>query len=147
MIDIEAFQEANPTLRPRIDVDSRVRVGIQIPREDLLEVASNHVQSDLSDDQALLCPATAPGFAFQQKAWAKFSVRTLKSIRWETDMWQKLYLDNTRKQYIWHFTANHDWAVDVLEDRKDLGFKYLLHGQSGSGKSLTVGKCVCCQPH
>jgi hypothetical protein len=139
MIDLEAFQEANPTLRPKIDVDTRVRKALQSAPEDLLERPHAAEQSDLAEEEALLCPATAPGFAFQQKLWAKFSVRVLRPIHWKSSMWKELNMEGNRKQYIWDLTANHDWAVDVSADRKDLGLKYLLYGRTGSGKSLTVG--------
>jgi hypothetical protein len=140
MIDLQAFQEVHPKHRPQLEMDTRVRKALETPPDDVLDKSHGLVDSSLTDEQALVCPATAPGFAFQSKTWAKFTVRVLKPIGWQGGTWEELNMDEDRKQYIWKLTANHDWALDVRADRKDLGLKFLLHGRSGSGKSLTVGK-------
>jgi hypothetical protein len=141
MIDLEAFSEANPVFRPRIAVDTRVRKPLAPPPDDVLHGSRACTDSNLTDEQALVCPATASGFAFQSKVWAKFTVKALEPISWQVGMWKNVNMDEDRKQHIWTLTSNHDWAQNVRADRKDLGLKYLLHGRSGSGKSLTVGKC------
>jgi hypothetical protein len=143
MIDLQAFDEANPGFRPKIDVDTRIRQALAPPSEDILDESQARMDSTLTDEEALLCPATASGFAFQAKAWAKFTVRGLKPIVWQKGLWKGLSMDEDRKQYIWELTRGHDWALNVPADQKDLGLKYLLHGRSGSGKSLTVGKYSC----
>ena len=140
MIDIQTYEETNPSLRPTLDIDTRVLKALKSPPNDILENPEACTESDITEEEALLCPATAPGFSFQSQTWARFKVGLLKPIGWRGGMWEKLNMDEERKQYIWKLTANHDWALNVPRDRKDLGLTYLLHGKSGSGKSLTVGK-------
>lgn len=144
MIDLEAYQEANPILRPKIDVDSKVSRQLSAPPEDILASSDTGNNATLTDEEALFSPATVPGFAFQHKAWAKFYVQSLQAIHWPVGTWEDLTLDTDRKRIIWDFTSLHNWDMEgTMVQEKDLGMKFILHGPTGSGKSLTVGKYEC----
>jgi hypothetical protein len=141
MIDAEAFCQADPTSRPSLDLDGRVEVQLRLAREDLLEQFHTGEQIGITERQALIAPATAPGFAFDEKIWARFHVNCLKPIGWESRKWDQLRLDSKRKTDIFRLVTAHNIGTNRDTAKiKGLGLVFLLFGPTGSGKSLTVGK-------
>jgi hypothetical protein len=144
MIDAEAFCQADPISRPTLDLEGRVRAQLKPAPEDLLENFQAHQQEEqlsITDEHALTAPASAPGFSFEEKLWAKFGVKSLRPITWASEKWDQLRLDENRKKDIWRLVNTQIGARNPETARKKgLGLVFLLYGQTGSGKSFTVGK-------
>jgi hypothetical protein len=98
----------------------------------------------MTDDQALLCPARASGFALGAKNWALFLVDGVHEVKWRDGAFEKLQLESTSKSTIQALVQTHnptDQFDDFIKD-KGKGLILLLYGPPGCGKTLTAGKSL-----
>jgi hypothetical protein len=95
----------------------------------------------LSDYQALLCPARVRGFALTEKQWGFFLVDNVRGIVWSESVFQRLELEPLVKKKVRalveiHYSNNFDDGIAG----KGKGLVFLLHGPPGTGKTLTAGE-------
>jgi hypothetical protein len=84
-------------------------------KEDRFMSHLNTPAYNITDDQALLCPARVRGFAFLEKMWAFFLVDKVQEIEWQPSAFQSLELDPRMKSAILALVETHrdDDAFDV----------------------------------
>jgi hypothetical protein len=150
MLDTDTFNKENPDLVPKLDTPSSIKTDLRPPTGD--------DTYDMTDEQALLSPAYALGFYFEDKLWALYMIRGCEETKWSETKREEPQIEGKRKDVIMRLVTNHYPAIDVLSiKKKGAGLIFLLYGLSGSGKTLTVGKsssigvemffadaCCCC---
>ena len=91
------------------------------------------------DRQALLAPPKIGGMALDEDSWYKFWIDELKSIDWNSALWDDLDLEPVRKETIRTLVDCHD-SSKYEPSAKGLGLILFLRGPPGTGKTSTVGK-------
>ena len=104
------------------------------PKEQLLQG-----QGCLLEDQALLAPPKIGGMALDQDGWYSFWIDELKSIDWNSALWDNLDLEHFRKETVRTLVDCHD-SSKYDSYAKGLGLISFLRGPPGTGKTATVGK-------
>jgi SpoVK/Ycf46/Vps4 family AAA+-type ATPase len=99
----------------------------------------------MSDDQAVLCPASVRGFSLANKKWVFFLVDKVTDVKWNTDALDKLELKDESKDTINALVKAHGRQMSSLQSQfrdiipgKGLGLVFLLAGAPGLGKTLTA---------
>lgn len=98
---------------------------------------------EMSDDEALLCPARAKGFSLVDKAFALFMVEDISEIEFATDAFDSLCMHPRLKTTIEALVEAHASRASKFDDLvpgKGRGVVISLEGPPGSGKTLTAGK-------
>lgn len=127
-------------------------------------------QDDLSKELMMLLPSTTFGFNMKEKKWGKLTrhthpdvmldnssliltpnsvivnlnVNDIHPIKWNPMAFERLVLDDTRKQLIRALVDVHT-SVKKMDDiiaGKGNGLIVLLHGSPGTGKTLTAERCA-----
>lgn len=96
---------------------------------------------ELTDYQALLCPARVRGFALTEKQWGFFLVDNIRDIAWSESVFQNLELEPKVKKKVQALVEIHydNNTFDDIIAGKGKGLVLLLHGPPGTGKTLTAG--------
>jgi hypothetical protein len=97
---------------------------------------------EMTDDQALLCPAKARGFSLTSKKFGLFLVDEIKDVTWADHSYDMLEIDPEMKSTIEALVWNHgspSLRFDDFVANKGKGLIFLLHGPPGAGKTLTAG--------
>ncbi|KAL4782574.1 hypothetical protein BJX76DRAFT_358836 [Aspergillus varians] len=85
----------------------------------------------LPENQIILCAAGINGFSFAQKAWCQVAVTDLSEIVWNLDAFQRLVMDEHRRNLIHGLVKAHrqdDAAFDDIVVNKGKGLIALLTG-------------------
>ncbi|ESZ90518.1 hypothetical protein SBOR_9104 [Sclerotinia borealis F-4128] len=92
----------------------------------------------------LLLPSTIIGFNIQEKKWADLEVSRMYAVKWNKDAFDSLARDNDTKTLITSLVANQikEEQSPGLIGRKGTGSIILLHGSSGTGKTMTAESVV-----
>lgn len=103
---------------------------------------SNHKLRKLNDEDKLLCISTIHGFVLSRKVWEKIRVDKLKPTCWQEDPMKAIVMDGDVRTAILHLLHSplffSSGASTEMSGNKGKGFVVLLHGGSGTGKTLTV---------
>ncbi|KAH7010301.1 P-loop containing nucleoside triphosphate hydrolase protein [Ilyonectria destructans] len=97
-------------------------------------------QDDLSKELMMLLPSTTFGFNMREKKWVSLNIKDIHSIKWNKMAFERLVLDDNRKQLI-HALVDVHTSVKKMDDiiaGKGNGLIVLLHGSPGTGKTLTA---------
>lgn len=78
-----------------------------VDRDDKFMSHLNTPSYQISDEQALLCPARVRGYSFQEKIWAFFMVDEIQEIEWQTNAFDSLELDERMKSAIVAMVSVH----------------------------------------
>ncbi|KAI8625310.1 P-loop containing nucleoside triphosphate hydrolase protein [Xylariaceae sp. FL1651] len=110
MIDCEAFSEARSSLRPR-------------------------------NNELMICADAAAGYAFNEKKWGWFRVDTIQDVRFDEEAFDSLIIQDDMKEMLYSLTRAHGserLAFDDVIKGTGKGLSILLHGEPGTGKTLTA---------
>ncbi|KAK0109760.1 hypothetical protein ONS95_002437 [Cadophora gregata] len=109
-------------------------------KEDRFMSHLNTPSYEISDEQALLCPARVRGYSFLEKIWGFFLVDEVQEIDWQTNAFYSLELDPRMKSAILAMvsTHRHNDNFDDIIPGKGKGLVFLLYGRPGLGKTLTA---------
>jgi hypothetical protein len=105
----------------------------------------DHAVRQISEDEMLLCSSLVLGFQLSFHKWITLRVDDLEEIAWSEDAINRLVIEDRQKKVLSSlinspiFTSGA--AGDVI-DWKGRGLVMLLHGQPGTGKTLTA-ESVC----
>ena len=78
------------------------------------------------------------GFSFQSKCWSHVLVGGLKPIKYNDGAFDELVLDPKRKRLIRALVRFGSDSINDIIEGKSGGSIFLLHGPSGTGKTLTA---------
>ncbi|KAH8886177.1 P-loop containing nucleoside triphosphate hydrolase protein [Thozetella sp. PMI_491] len=144
VLDYSAFTEAFPELKAPLH--NRSRQGSKDssqPEEEVLESDEDTVPPEgytPSDAQALLCPATSPGYNLEQKEWGFFDIDRLTDVEWASNPTEELEIDRVQKDILKDLIIEHhsrSWSTNAVPGKGE-GLIFLLYGPPGCGKTLTA---------
>ena len=96
----------------------------------------------LSDEQLVICDNVIPGFSLISKRWCFFEVDYIQEFEYNNRAFESLVLAQEQKSMIHSLVRIHaDERLDFddLIKGKGKGMIFLLHGEAGTGKTLTAG--------
>jgi ATPase family associated with various cellular activities (AAA) len=109
-----------------------------------LTIGASHTPKDIKtvpENELVLCAPTAFGYAFTEKAWVQMTVDGISPIVWDTEAFNKLVLpDNTKKlvkSLVQACRTDGKLIKDIIST-KGSGVVFVLHGEPGTGKTLTA---------
>jgi hypothetical protein len=95
----------------------------------------------LSDADFLHCAYWITGFSLTHKRWCQMVVEAMEDVRWNYKAFQKLVIDEDRRQLIYALVKAHkndEATFDDIIANKGQGLVGLLSGSPGVGKTLTA---------
>jgi ATPase family associated with various cellular activities (AAA) len=165
MIDCKAFRESNPSYAHSFSGLSihdmlappqmhqphahHHRYGLPtlppIPAGHMPGTITTHAQPKdikvVPEDELMLCSPTVFGYAFTEKAWAQMTVDGISPIVWDTEAYEKLVLPEDTKKLVKSLVQACRTETKLIKDiisTKGSGVVFVLHGEPGTGKTLTA---------
>jgi len=164
MIDCKAFREANPSYNhsfsgltlvdllahPGSHNSHYSRYGIPplgnpMPLGSLPGAIAAQAQpkdiKTVPEDELVLCSPTVFGYAFTEKAWVQMTVEGISPIVWDTEAYNKLVLPDDTKRLVKSLVQACRTDTKLIKDiisTKGSGVVFVLHGEPGTGKTLTA---------
>ncbi|RYP44820.1 hypothetical protein DL768_008752 [Monosporascus sp. mg162] len=130
MIDTRTFCEARPSHEPYINMDRKTFVSV------------NGAPPEMAPDELIICHHMVAGFAFNEKHWGFFEVDFIEDIPYDSDAFRlSLILNQEYKRMILSLVEVHQDEGAQFDDfmaGKGKGVIFLLHGEPGTGKTLTA---------
>ncbi|KAH8724359.1 P-loop containing nucleoside triphosphate hydrolase protein [Phaeosphaeriaceae sp. PMI808] len=96
---------------------------------------------NLTDKDFLVCAYWINGFSLTHKRWCRMAVEAIEDVRWNVQAFQKLVIDEDRRQLIHALVKAHRNDENTFDDiiaNKGQGLVGLLSGSPGVGKTLTA---------
>lgn len=93
------------------------------------------------DDELVLCAPTVFGYAFTEKAWVQMTVDGISPVIWDTESYNKLVLPDDTKKLVKSLVQACRTDTKLIKDiisTKGSGVVFVLHGDPGTGKTLTA---------
>lgn len=130
MIDVGGFNVHHPNHKPRnMYAESRAGCGYNA--------------DEWSEDNYLICDREIFGFSLTDKRWCAFNLDLIQDVEYSNSAFNALLLPVQQKSTILSLvevhTNVHLQFGDVVQD-KGKGMIFLLHGEPGTGKTLTAGE-------
>jgi len=111
-----------------------------------MELGKDGRLPDFTDEQYLLCSPIVSGFALNEKKWGYFHLDLVEAIEFDENVFRSsLILDPKVKDMILSLVDIHEderLQFDDVIQGKGKGMIFLLHGESGVGKTLTAGTYI-----
>lgn len=95
----------------------------------------------LTEEDILTCAYWMNGFSLAHKTWCQIAVEAMDDIKWNHDAFQKLVIDEDRRELIHALVKAHRNDASTFDDiiqNKGQGLVGLLSGSPGVGKTLTA---------
>ena len=105
----------------------------------------DHAVREITSAEMLLCSSTVLGFALSSHKWIQMRIDDLSAIEWSGDAIDRLVIDKRQKKVLSSLINSAVFTSGVEGDVigwKGRGLVMLLHGQPGTGKTLTA-ESVC----
>ena len=105
----------------------------------------DHKVREITEAEMLLCSSTVLGFALSSHRWFQMRIDDLSEIEWSADAIDRLVIDKRQKKVLSSLINSAVFTEGVEGDVigwKGRGLVMLLHGQPGTGKTLTA-ESVC----
>ena len=99
-------------------------------------------EPDFGDEDYLIASPVVLGFSFGKKMWLEFSVAGISDIQWNEGAFDSLIIPDDRKTVVKAQVESHGWEatrnIDDVIRGKGRGLVAVLHGPTGTGKTLTA---------
>lgn len=108
-----------------------------------LQSAMHQIIPLLSDDEKLTCSPFVPSFSFTTRQWCYVLLDDLKGIEWRPEVFDQLQVNKNLKETIQGLVrgyASDSGTFEDFVDGKGGGLIFLLHGDPGTGKTMTAGE-------
>lgn len=92
---------------------------------------------DIPEDLLYMTWPFFQGFSFTAKQWGEMYVKNMSDIKFDSDAFDYLVLDETKKELAKALITNTDIGFTDIISGKSGGCIFLLHGPPGTGKTLT----------
>jgi len=96
-----------------------------------------------SDEQYLICDTEVFGYSLTDKRWCAFKIDLIQHVEYSGSAFNGLLLPTDLKATLLSLVEVHTNEAlqfgDLIQD-KGKGMIFLLHGEPGTGKTLTAGK-------
>ncbi|KAI3316819.1 P-loop containing nucleoside triphosphate hydrolase protein [Xylariaceae sp. AK1471] len=129
MVDCEAFSEARSSHQPYLlTTEKSFKISL-----------GQHLE--MSDNELMICADAVAGYALNEKKWGWFRVDTIRDVEFDEDAFDSLILQDGVKQMLYSLVRSHgsdDLAFNDVITGKGKGLSFLLHGEPGTGKTLTA---------
>lgn len=122
MIDLKSLLQMDPNYKNYINID----------------VVSHETMQDVPNDKLHICGTVLYGFSFSCKKWGEFSINDISSIDFKKDAIDKLVLDEETKKMVISLVKHSKNKFSDIIDGKGGGSIFVLHGSTGTGKTLTA---------
>ncbi|MCJ1282180.1 hypothetical protein MMC26_001503 [Xylographa opegraphella] len=149
------FEDAEkPRIRMKLVTDDRdhaaiveVEVdenGMEIQKEkiDELPTEDESPERTFTDEELLIASPVVLGFAFSEKLWLEFIVSGINEIEWNEGAFESLVLPEDQKSIVKALVESHSFQgkknIDDVIQGKGRGLVAVLHGNPGTGKTLTA---------
>jgi predicted nucleotidyltransferase len=130
MVDVEAFDEHRPNHKiTRTYSESKTR--------------SQDDCNSRSNQHYIICHTQIFGFSLTDKRWCAFDIDLIQDVEYSGSAFNTLLLPTDLKATLLSLVEVHTNKSlqfgDLVHD-KGKGMIFLLHGEPGTGKTLTAGK-------
>ncbi|KAH6876627.1 P-loop containing nucleoside triphosphate hydrolase protein [Thelonectria olida] len=128
-IDGKTFSEARPTHQPTI-VSSEKSFRTEL-RQHL----------EMKDEEYMICDDKVAGYSLQHHKWGWFGVNTIQEVEFDDDAFSCLIIQPKFKDMMLSLVKSHTAETNDFDDfikGKGKGLIFLLHGDPGTGKTLTA---------
>ena len=121
MIDAVSYQRNNPNSRIAEEGDS-----------------DSSDSTTIDEDHLFMCWPTLLGFSFTAKKWGEVDLKFTNEIEFDNLAFDRLVLAPEKKQLVQGLVQNYQTSFSDIISGKGGGCIFLLHGQPGTGKTLTA---------
>ncbi len=90
----------------------------------------------------MICSDVVGGYSLNDKKWGWFSDAEIRKIKFNDDAFNALIFEEAKKKTLLSLVKAHATDAAGLDDvikGKGKGLIFLLHGEAGTGKTLTAG--------
>lgn len=128
------------------DVDSiRQHLDLDRRKTSKMMVKPRPKSTQLQDEDYLICPARLHAYLLDHKVWVSAMVSGLENIKWYSEPFSYLELNNEKKRLVKALVESFDTespfeGFDDVVQGKGKGLIFLFHGLPGLGKTMTAGK-------
>lgn len=130
IVDCKMFSEVKPTHQPDLLMSQKC----------YRTESGQHLR--MTDEEYMICDNNVAGYSLQHHKWGWFSVDTIREIEFDDDAFNCLIIQPTFKELMLSLVKSHSEEASTFDDfiaGKGRGLIFLLHGEPGTGKTLTAG--------
>lgn len=131
MLDSDAFSNAIPDASHVFDLSQKI-----------FKTDTNH-HMGMTDEELMICEDNIEGFSLNDMKWGRFKVDLIEEVHYNNNAFQALIFDQDDKDMILSLVKVHTEESTRCDDiiaGKGKGMIFLLHGEPGTGKTLTAGE-------
>lgn len=92
----------------------------------------------VKDEDLWRCYTRIHGFSMRLKRWGWVDISGLNEVKWREDAFTQLVLEPKIKRTVLHLVKHYGGSFADFIEGKSGGLVFLLHGNSGVGKTLTA---------
>jgi hypothetical protein len=124
-----------------------VKRHLQHPAFGTENAIRSRIDSEFSDEEYTICPASITVFSLDIQEWCSVSVSNLKPKEWRPATFDRLVFDHEKKDTLTRLAKTNSRRVqskksaDIIEG-KGRGIVLLLHGPPGVGKTVCPCKSI-----
>ena len=119
--------------------------GNEVKKEDIDQLPGQDgvtKKKDFTEEELVIASPVVLGFAFSEKLWLEFTVSSISEIEFNEGAFDSLVLPPNQKSIVKALVESHAHSekknIDDVIQGKGKGLVAVLHGDPGTGKTLTA---------